>query len=131
MPSWAERLADTAAKAGAKAAVEAVNGKGKGKDRSKSDNEAAKGEEYGLVDYAYGSRMTMANSEDELLLWIDGRILDSVAYNPSFPLVAGRSLERIQFDTPADSPASWCAADDAMSDGDFGSPSVMGKSCLP
>lgn len=85
----------------------------------------------GVVDVAYGSSMTLANSSDEIVLQLNGQHLDTVRYGPGFPLLPGRSLERVNEINDADQPASWCAADSELENGDYGSPGRKTLSCLP
>lgn len=46
------------------------------------------------------------NQGDEVLLWADGRVVDSVAYDGSWS-APGQSVERIDPRGPGDSPANW------------------------
>jgi hypothetical protein len=88
----------------------------------------------GLVDYVYGSGMNLTNTADSIVLVSAGEIVDHVAYDASFPLVAGRAMQvAAGAETPNanDSAASWCASDSALADGDFGTPRSAPGPCVP
>ena len=79
----------------------------------------------GAVDYVYGSGMTLSNVDDEIVVIAGGEEVDRVAYDASFPLAAGRSLELKEdaLDPIAnDDAANWCESSTEIGDGDFGSP---------
>jgi uncharacterized protein len=79
----------------------------------------------GAVDYVYGNTMTLSNSMDEIVLILDGVVLDSVAYDSGFSLVAGHSSEVDSATLSAqenDDAGNWCTATAGLGDGDFGTP---------
>jgi hypothetical protein len=87
----------------------------------------------GAVDYVYGTAMTLSNSDDEVLVMVNGAVQDRVSYDASFPLVAGRSLDLRSgalSATANDDSDAWCAATSALGNGDFGSPRAA-SSCSP
>lgn len=86
----------------------------------------------GLVDYIYGSAMSLGNSTDQIIAELDGVLLDQVAWDGSFPLVAGASMELGAAATDAsanDDPAAWCASGTPLADGDFGTPRSEPGAC--
>lgn len=84
----------------------------------------------GLADFVYGSAMNLANAEDEILLSFGDRLIDAAAYGEGFPLLPGRSLERLDSQEDGSLPAAWCAADSEMLSGDWGTPSEKPGNCL-
>ncbi|HSG95417.1 MAG TPA: lamin tail domain-containing protein, partial [Afifellaceae bacterium] len=86
----------------------------------------------GSAAYVYGSAMSLANSADQIIIERDGELVDAVAYDASFPLAAGASMELAASATDVaanDSPANWCEAQSQMADGDRGSPGAAGPGC--
>jgi hypothetical protein len=87
----------------------------------------------GVVDFVYGSGMTLANTSDAVVLEMEGLELDRAAYGAGYPLVSGRSTE-LRADSLAaganDTAAAWCASGTPLGNGDFGSPRVQGA-CAP
>jgi len=87
----------------------------------------------GAVDYIYGSAMSLGNSADQIIVELDGVLLDEVAWDDGFPLVAGAAMELAASATdPAsnDAPSAWCASATPLSDGDFGTPGAAPGACL-
>jgi hypothetical protein len=87
----------------------------------------------GAVDYVFGTGMTLSNSDDEVVLVLDGLVVDRAVYDARFPLAAGKSLElrTAALDASAnDDPGAWCAASVGLGNGDFGSPGTA-SSCPP
>jgi hypothetical protein len=88
----------------------------------------------GQVDYVYGSGMNLTNTADSVVLVSGGQVVDQVAYDASFPLVAGRAMEvttGAESQAANDNAASWCASDSPLSDGDFGTPRTAAGACVP
>ncbi len=83
----------------------------------------------GNVDYVYGAAMSLTNSNDELILeTAEGTVVDRLGYDGSFPLEAGRAMETaVETADGNDIPGNWCAASDALGDGDFGSPGATAR----
>ncbi len=74
------------------------------------------------ADYVYSS-FQLANSSDEIFL-IDGegRVVDEIEYNSSFPYISGASmyLMDINYDNSMDT--SWAMSETPYGDGDYGTP---------
>ena len=87
----------------------------------------------GLVDYVYGSGMSLTNSSDEVVLMVGTDVIDQVVYDGSFPSGTGRAIELVGAQTAAgnDDPAAWCVSDSTLADGDFGTPGAAAGPCLP
>ncbi len=86
----------------------------------------------GRVDYVYGGSMTLANSNDEIIVMRDGTVLDMVAYGSLFPRTAGHSMELDDGLLDAlenDSASAWCVSALSMADGDYGSPQESATPC--
>jgi hypothetical protein len=86
----------------------------------------------GLVDYVYGSAMSLANSADQIVIEIDGVVVDAVAYDAAFPLAVGASMSLDPGATTAtanDTAANWCESTQPMTDGDRGSPRAAAAPC--
>jgi hypothetical protein len=86
----------------------------------------------GLVDYVYGSAMSLGNTSDEIIAERDGTVLDVVSWDASYPLVSGAAMEVISATTdPAtnDDPMAWCSSATPLSDGDFGTPGQQPGAC--
>ena len=84
------------------------------------------------VDYVYSSDVNLGNSSDEVIISYDGSPLDRVAYDDSFPGVAGKSmsLNPDQYDNSLnDSGANWCSSLTAQASGDFGTPGTINDDC--
>lgn len=87
------------------------------------------------ADYAYGSGMTLGNSDDEIILETPAAvIIDQVNYDggTSFPNPTGASMNLdptsyTMLDN--DDGANWCAATFTYGDGDFGSPGSNNETC--
>ena len=79
-----------------------------------------------VVNYVY-SGFSLANTSDQIEIFSGSTTLDRVAYNGSFPLVAGRAvvLSPAFLDAVAnDNGANWCSATTLLPGGDFGSPGL-------
>jgi hypothetical protein len=88
----------------------------------------------GLVDYVYGSGMSLSNSGDEIILEIGGNVIDIVAYDGTFPLESGVAAEvspSAEDSTANDAGENWCAAGTDLGDGDSGSPGSAATGCTP
>ncbi len=86
----------------------------------------------GAVDYVYASRMTLANSADEIVISHGGEELDRVSYGAGWPLLAGRSTQRdpsAMAAAQSDLPQNWCSSATPMPDGDFGTPGDTNQPC--
>ncbi len=85
------------------------------------------------VDYVYGSGMNLTNSADEIILTAGPDVVDTVAYDDSFPNAAGRAIELVDPATATanDGPQAWCLSDSLLDDGDFGTPGAAAGACLP
>ncbi len=85
------------------------------------------------VDYYYGSGMSMANDEDELILECGGVVIDMVAYdNATFPVAAGVATQLspgAHTGEANDAGAAWCPAQSAFGDGDKGTPGAANETC--
>lgn len=86
-----------------------------------------------IVDYVYGSRMSLTNSTDEIVLTLASEVIDTLAYDDTFPAAAGRAIELVGATTAAanDDPLSWCLSDSPLGDGDFGTPGAAAGACAP
>ena len=74
------------------------------------------------ADYEY-SGFQLANSEDEIMLIDDeGRVVDEIAYDSSFPYLSGASmyLKNITYDNAVDT--SWAMSEVEYGSGDYGTP---------
>jgi len=87
----------------------------------------------GVIDYVYGSGMSLTNSSDEIVLMVGTDVIDQVVYDGSFPSATGRAIELVgaQSATGNEDPAAWCVSDSALADGDFGTPGAAVGPCLP
>jgi hypothetical protein len=84
------------------------------------------------IDYVYSSEINLSNSSDEVILSFDGTALDRVAYDSTFPTVAGKSmsLNPDQTDNALnDNGTNWCYALSAQASGDFGTPGESNDDC--
>ena len=84
------------------------------------------------VDYVY-SGFTMANNGDEIILELDGTVIDSVAYVLDlWPLPEGKALVLDPWVADwelNDDPMAWCPATVLLPMGDFGSPGAENEEC--
>ncbi len=83
------------------------------------------------VDFEYSS-INLTNSDDSLVLSVNGSPLDRVAYDETFPTVAGKSmsLNPDQYNNSLnDNGTNWCYALSAMPSTDFGTPGAMNDDC--
>ena len=74
------------------------------------------------ANYEY-SGFQLANSEDEIMLIDDeGRVVDEIAYDSSFPYLSGASmyLKNTAYDNAVDT--SWAMSEIPYGDGDYGTP---------
>ncbi len=74
------------------------------------------------ADYEY-SGFQLANNEDEIMLIDDeGRVVDEIAYDSSFPYLSGASmyLKNTAYDNAVDT--SWAMSEIPYGDGDYGTP---------
>ncbi|TFH21020.1 MAG: lamin tail domain-containing protein [Myxococcales bacterium] len=87
----------------------------------------------GIVDFVYGSRMSLTNSSDEIVLMVGTDVIDQVVYDGSFPSGTGRAIELVGAQSAAgnDDPTAWCVSDSPLADGDFGTPRAAVGPCLP
>lgn len=86
----------------------------------------------GAVDYVYGSAMSLSNASDQIIIERDGIVLDSLAWDSTFPLVAGAAMELLDAAPSAstnDEATSWCASASPLADGDFGTPGLPPSTC--
>jgi hypothetical protein len=86
-----------------------------------------------MVDYIYGSAMSLGNSADQILVEHEGVVLDEVAWDAAFPLVAGASMELAATATDPlanDAASVWCASSSLLADGDYGTPGAEPGGCL-
>ena len=84
------------------------------------------------VNYAYGTDVQLTNSEDSIVLSVDGNPLDRVGYDESFPLIEGKSmiLSPSKYDNALNDLAeNWCVALSAMPNGDFATPGKVNDDC--
>ncbi len=89
------------------------------------------------VDYAFGTSMTLANGDDEVVLSNTlGVTIDSVAYDGGLvfpdPIGAAMSLDPSALDAVSnDDGGSWCEASSSYGDGDLGTPGAANDDCAP
>ena len=87
------------------------------------------------VDYAYGSGMTLGNSDDEIILETPGSmIIDQVNYDggTTFPDATGASmnLDPSSYNMMSnDNGSNWCTSTMIYGDGDSGSPGNLNEYC--
>ena len=84
------------------------------------------------VDYQFGTDVQLTNTEDSIVLSVDASPLDRVAYDETFPLIAGKSmiLNPDKYDNALNDDASnWCSALSALPNGDFGTPGKVNDDC--
>lgn len=85
------------------------------------------------VDYGYGSAMTLANSDDELVLTVGGVEIDRIVYTGGWPLTTGAAfqLDPSSIDyTANDDAASWCPAQQEFGTvSDRGTPGQPNHAC--
>ena len=85
------------------------------------------------VDYAYGTDMTLGNSEDEIeLVEPGGLVIDAVAWtDPPWPIVSGEAMGlQVVTATDNDSDANWCTTSSASyGTGGAGSPGAANQAC--
>lgn len=78
------------------------------------------------VDYVYGHRLSLSNSDDEVVLELHGYTIDEVAYDArGWGVVSGASLELDPLCADSDIndiPGAWFPAVTKMAGGDLGSP---------
>ena len=89
------------------------------------------------VDYAYGSKFSLANSRDRIKLVWNSVVIDQVEYviGDTFPKATGHSLSLDQSAFSADANdlgTNWCPTPDEyeLDGGDFGTPGEMNPPCL-
>ena len=85
------------------------------------------------VDFEYAG-FTLANGDDEIILYYGNTTIDEVAYDggPLFPVLEGKINELRSGSATAtknDQGVAWCAALSAMANGDFGTPGVPNDDC--
>ena len=85
------------------------------------------------ADYDYANGLTLANGDDELVLTLDGDVIDDVFYaDPAWPDTDGAamSLSVDAYDGALnDDHTNWCDAQAAYGDGDLGTPGTVNPSC--
>ena len=87
-----------------------------------------------MVDYVYGTDLTLGNGEDELVLSSEERVIDEVVYSDDSPWVdpggASLTLAPSARDASAnDDPTSWCEAVSPYGEGDLGTPGAANDRC--
>ncbi len=82
------------------------------------------------VDFAYAG-MSLANTSDEIRLYVGATLIDGVAYGAGYPMVAGRALNLGMGGdhTHNDVPTNWCGASATYGAGDYGTPKAVNPLC--
>ena len=83
------------------------------------------------VDFMYDN-ISLTNESDSVVLSYDGTPLDRVAYDTTFPMVAGKSMTLNPAQTNNalnDNGTNWCYALTAQPSGDFGTPGTANDDC--
>ncbi len=74
------------------------------------------------ADYEY-SGFQLANSADEIFLIDDeGRVVDEIEYNSSFPYISGASMYLMDINYDNSTDTSWAMSEAPYGDGDYGTP---------
>jgi hypothetical protein len=66
---------------------------------------------------------------DSVVLDVDGRVIDRVAYDLTWPVEEGRSLSLSAGEGASDAPTDWCAASELYGVGGYGSPGTANPAC--
>ena len=87
-----------------------------------------------LIQYEYGSQMTLSNADDEIILSNDGGMIDMVAWDDgqTFPDPTGASMSldpNNYSDTDNDNGSFWCEATSSYGAGDLGTPGLANGAC--
>ncbi len=86
-----------------------------------------------MVGFAYGTEMTLANGGDELVLVYGATVIDRVAWDASWPVTRGASMQldpSITTHLGNDDPAVWCASEQEFGTAaDRGTPGTPNLSC--
>lgn len=87
------------------------------------------------VDFVYEGDFGLSNNEDQIRLEVDGSTIDSVSWDPDYPLVSGHtmSLDPAADADTNDTPDPWCLADPTAIFGvsGRGSPGAENPPCPP
>ena len=86
------------------------------------------------ADYVYGTDITLANGDDEVVLECDGTEIDRVNYDggPNFPDPNGASMNLNPSNlnaTDNDTGSNWCESNSSYGDGDLGTPGAANDAC--
>ena len=87
-----------------------------------------------FVDYAFGSAMSLANGDDEVILSVGVLTIDEVLWDggPLFPDPTGASMSLNASSTDAtsnDNGLNWCEAVTVYGSGDLGTPGAANPGC--